>query len=208
MLSGLLVLVPFAVTLILVRWLFRLVTGLIRPMMGKLLSRMLAALGYHDLPGPFVGIMAMALSVLVLLTLIYLMGAIAQFVVGRRIIKLGEDLVLKIPLIGAVYAAAKQLVQAFTFSEKAALKSVVLVEFPRPGFKAVAFLTGTLQDGAGKTYCKVFIPTAPNPTTGFFQIVPVDQVRQTNMGIEDAFKMILSGGLIGPEVLEDRPLSK
>lgn len=207
LLSGILVLVPFVVTVLVVRWFFLLVTVLVRPIISRIIDRLIAVLGYQALPRFYVGAMAFVLSILVLVAVIYIMGAIAQFVIGRRLIRIGEGIVMKIPLVGAVYAATKQLVDALSFPQKAAVKSVVLVEFPRPGFRAIGFLTGRIQDSSGKVYCKVFIPTAPNPTTGFFQIVPITDVRQADMEIDDAFKMILSGGLIGPESLGDRPLS-
>lgn len=207
LLSGILVLVPFVVTVLVVRWFFLLVTVLVRPIISRIIDHLIAVLGYQALPRFYVGAMALALSILVLVVVIYIMGAIAQFVIGRRLIRIGEEIVIKIPLVGAVYAATKQLVTALSFPQKAAVKSVVLVEFPRPGFRAIGFLTGRIQDSSGKVYCKVFIPTAPNPTTGFFQIVPIKDVRQADMEIDDAFKMILSGGLIGPESLGDRPIS-
>jgi uncharacterized membrane protein len=84
---------------------------------------------------------------------------------------------------------------------RAAFKSVVIVEFPRPGFKAIGFLTGRIQGLEGETLYKVFIPTTPNPTTGYFEIIPPEEVTETNMTTEEAFKMIISGGMVAPEFL-------
>jgi uncharacterized membrane protein len=78
-------------------------------------------------------------------------------------------------------------------------KSVVLVEFPRAGMKAIGFLTGYISDPDGKKYCKVCIPTSPNPTTGFFEIVPVEEVVLTDISVEDGFKMLISAGVVAPE---------
>ncbi|MDH7598425.1 MAG: DUF502 domain-containing protein [Sedimentisphaerales bacterium] len=206
MISGLLVLVPFLVALAVVRWLLLFVTGFVRPIASWLVGLVLHGLGHQAVPRIYVSVLTALLSISVLAVLVYVIGAIAQFMVGRRLIHIGETMMMKIPIIGTVYSATKQVLGAVTLSEHEALKSVVIVEFPRPGFRSLAFLTGKIQDQQGNTYCKVFIPTAPNPTTGFFQMVPVSQVRQTDMTIEDAFKMILSGGLLGPEVLEHRPM--
>lgn len=204
MISGLLLLIPFFVTLVIIRWLFRLVAGFLRPMIIFVLTRLLNEAPLKAIPDLYISVIASVLSVVILVLLVYTIGAIAQFVLGRRMIHLGESLMLKIPLVGTVYSATRQVVQAMSLSDKTAFKSVVLVEFPRPGFKAVAFLTGRIQDRQGQTYCKVFIPTTPNPTTGFFEMVPEEEVTETALTVEDAFKMIISGGLIGPDVLETK----
>ena len=201
MISGLLLLIPFFVTVVVIRWLFYLFTGLLRPLIVVVLKGVLDPAVRESIPEVYVSVAATILSLVILVALVYTMGAIAQFVVGRRLIHVGEGLMVKIPLVGTVYSATKQVVQAMSLSDKAAFKSVVLVEFPRPGFKAVAFLTGRIQDTSGRTYCKVFIPTTPNPTTGFFEMVPPEEVTETSLTIEDAFKMIISGGLIGPDTL-------
>jgi uncharacterized membrane protein len=204
MISGLLLLMPFFVTLLVIKWLFGLVAGFLRPLIKVILTKLLDETLLQAIPDVYIGVAASLLSVIILVLLVYAIGATAQFVVGRRMIHSGEGLMLKIPLVGTVYSATKQVVQALSMSDKAAFKSVVLVEFPRPGFKAVAFLTGRINDSEGRTYCKVFIPTTPNPTTGFFEIVPVDGVMETGLSVEEAFKMIISGGLISPEVLDIR----
>jgi len=202
MLSGLLLLLPFYVTLLVIKWLFRLVAGLLTPVLVFVLRQLLGPAAREAIPQGYISAAATVLSVVVLVLLVYTIGAIAQFVVGRRMIHFGEGLMLKIPLAGTIYSATKQVVQAMSLPSKAAFKSVVLVEFPRPGFKAVAFLTGRIKDSQGRVYCKVFIPTTPNPTTGFFEIVPIEEVVETTLTIEEAFKMIISGGLISPEVLD------
>jgi uncharacterized membrane protein len=85
--------------------------------------------------------------------------------------------------------------------ESKSIKSVVMVEFPRPGFKSIGFLTGRIKTSDGKEFCKVLIPTTPNPTTGFFELVPSEEVAETNLTIEEAFKMIISGGIVSPDSL-------
>jgi uncharacterized membrane protein len=76
------------------------------------------------------------------------------------------------------------------------------VEFPRPGLKAVGFLTGYIEDSAGKKFCKVMIPTTPNPTTGFFELVPAEDIIETTLTVEEAFKMIISGGIVSPDLIK------
>ncbi len=132
---------------------------------------------------------------------LYLVGLVTAFVVGRRLLTLGESIILRIPLIKSVYSLSKQVVDVFATSKSNAFRSVVVVEFPRPGLKAIGFVTGMMKDVDGKELTKVFVPTAPNPTTGFLELVPTEQVQATDMKVEDAFTMLVSGGVISPECL-------
>jgi uncharacterized membrane protein len=200
MISGLLLLLPFYVTLVVIKWLFYLVAGMLTPVIAFVLRQLLGPAACVSVPQGCVSAAAAVLSVVAILLLVYTIGAIAQFVMGRRMIHIGEGLMLRIPLARTIYSATQQVVRALSLPGKAAFKSVVLVEFPGPGFKAVAFLTGRIQDSQGRAYCKVFIPTT-DPIRGFLEIVPVEEVVETTLTIEEAFKMTISGGLISPEVL-------
>lgn len=102
----------------------------------------------------------------------------------------------------SVYSAAKQVVDTLSPSRREAFKSVVWVEFPRPGFRALAFVTGSIRDEDGTECYKLFIPTAPNPTSGFFEIAPCGEVRESALSVEDGIKMIVSAGILAPETLE------
>ncbi|MEJ2723248.1 MAG: DUF502 domain-containing protein [Deltaproteobacteria bacterium] len=212
LLSGVLLFVPFGVALLVMRWLFRWLSGFLQPVVKKAISAPEVSALFKSVPETYVTIVVSVLSILILLFLLYLVGAIGQFVLGRRLIAAGERVLMWIPLVGAVYSATKQVTQAFSVPDRAAFESVVLLEFPRPGFMAVGFLTGHIQDRDGRKYCKVFIPTSPNPTTGFLEVVPAEAVRKTSMSIEEAFKMIISGGLVQADIFgsfqEGRPGTK
>ena len=203
--SGMLLLVPFGVTLLVMRWLFRWMAGFLHGPVASLVFGLTRHPAIKSVPPTFVSVVVSVLSIIILLVLLYLVGAIGHFVTGKRLISAGETLVLRIPLMRTIYAATKQVVRAISLPDRAAFKSVVLVEFPRPGFKAVGFLTGHIHDSAGRKFCKVFIPTTPNPTTGFFEIVPVEEVMVTSMSTEDAFKMVISGGILSPDVIAPAP---
>jgi uncharacterized membrane protein len=200
LLSGVLLFVPFGVALLVMRWLFRWLAGFLQPVVKKGISGPEVSALFKSVPEMYVTIGVSILSILILLFLLYLVGAIGQLVLGRRLISLGERVVMLIPLVRTVYSATKQVMEAVSVPDRAAFKSVVLLEFPRPGFLAVGFLTGHIQDRDGRKYCKLFIPTSPNPTTGFFEIVPVEAVRPTSISVEDAFKMIISGGLVSADI--------
>jgi len=91
--------------------------------------------------------------------------------------------------------------EALSQPQGAAFKSVVVVDFPSPGLKAIGFLTGHVDDAAGRRYAKVLIPTTPNPTTGFLQLIPVEGVLVTSLTVEEGFKMLISGGIVSREDL-------
>jgi uncharacterized membrane protein len=93
------------------------------------------------------------------------------------------------------------VVETFGTNNKSSYKSVVLVEFPRLGCKALGFLTGFISLSGNERFAKVFIPTAPNPTTGFFELVPADQIKGVDMSVEETFKTILPVGLVSPQQL-------
>jgi len=201
LLSGILLLMPFGVTLLVMRWLFQWVAGFIRPIITFIISKLSQVPVIEAVPDIYITVSVATLSIVVLLVLLYLVGVIGQFVIGKRLIKIGETLLMRIPLVRTIYTATKQVAQAVSLPERAAFKSVVLVEFPRAGFKAVGFLTGRIQGPSGEPLYKVYIPHAPILTTGFLEIIPADEVIETNLTIEDGFKMILSGGVVSPDVI-------
>lgn len=201
LLSGIFLLMPFGVTLLVMRWLFQWVAGLLRPMIEYVDKKLSNYPLTEPIPNIYISVCVSVLTIIVLLFLLYLVGVIGQVVVGKRLIKAGETLLLRIPLVRIVYTATKQVIQAISLPDRSALKSVVLLEFPRPGFRVIGFFTGYIKDASGKKFCKVFIPTTPNPTTGFFEIVPVEEMVETTFTIEEAFKMIISGGIVSPDVL-------
>lgn len=198
LISGVFIAIPFAISILIFQWLFLFMTGFLRPLMNYVLPKV-ANFFSANVPEEYMRIAVIALSITLLIALLYFIGTVGQNVLGKRLIILSEKLFLKIPIIGMIYSSSKQVVKAISLPDSAVFKSVVLVDFPRPGLKAVGFLTGYITDNNGKKYCKVFIPTTPNPTTGFFELVPVEEVAQTNISIEDGFKMIISGGVVAPE---------
>ncbi len=205
LLSGIFVIVPFAVTIVIIFWLFNTLKGFLEPIVNKVLAFLLKIHLMQQLPEHYVKYAISLATILCLLFIIYLIGAIAKFVAGRKLLGLGETLVMRIPLASTIYSATKQVTTALSLPDNTAFKSVVMVEFPRKGMYSLGFLTGSIPDiftpDASKKYCKVFIPTSPNPTTGFFIMLPAGDVLLTKMTVEEAFKMIISGGIVAPETL-------
>jgi len=201
MVSGMLVLVPVGVTLLVMRWLFTWVTSLLRPAVKYATSGLERLRWIQALPDAYVNIYVHVLAILLLFALLYLIGVLGQHIVGRRLIRAWEGIWLKIPLVRTIYGATRQVVDALSLPEGTAFKSVVVVDFPSPGLKAVGFLTGYMLDDAGHRFAKVLIPTTPNPTTGFLELVPAEAVVITDLAIEEGFKMIMSCGIVSPENL-------
>jgi uncharacterized membrane protein len=185
LLSGLLVLVPLGVTILILRLAFNLMSVFLSPGLE---------LVFRNWPPAAIQVISVALFI----TLIYLIGVITAHVVGRRMVHLGESALLRVPLVKSIYGATKQVVDTLSRSQKASFREVVLIEFPRPGMKAVGFVTAYTSGPDGREDCIVFVPTVPNPTTGFMFIVPSSEVERTRIPIEEGFRWIVSVGVIPP----------
>jgi uncharacterized membrane protein len=138
----------------------------------------------------------------VLLTLfsLYLLGLLTTNVIGRRFVRLFERLFEGLPLVKTVYGSTNRIILTLAGgSESMHFQKVVLVEFPRPGMKCIAFLTSMIEDtDAGRKMATVFISTTPNPTTGYMQILPLNEVSETGWTVEEAVKVLMSGGILSP----------
>jgi uncharacterized membrane protein len=186
MASGLVVLIPLVITIAIIRFLFNFTSGILLPFIDPALASWPAWA-------------RAALSLGILLGTIYLLGAMATHVVGRRILAMGEQLVLKLPVVKAIYSAAKQIVGTFQGKGSEAFKSVVFVDFPHPGMRAIGFVTSRIQRADGSTWNLVFVPTTPNPTTGFLQLVPAERLTPAGISIEEGVKLVMSLGSLTPD---------
>jgi uncharacterized membrane protein len=139
------------------------------------------------------------IAVLVALLALYSIGAIASRVIGQRVIDLFEMIITRIPIVQTIYTASKKLVDVLRQKPDEAQR-VVLIGFPYEGLKTLAFVMRVYPDAkTGEELATVFVPTAPNPTTGYLEIVPVAQLIPTDIPIDQAMAMILSGGAISPD---------
>ncbi len=134
---------------------------------------------------------------------ILLIGLMARNIVGRWLLEFGEGTLLRIPLAGSVYKTLKQLLETFLQGNATRFRRVVLIEYPREGLYALGFVTGVLGSSLAadfdQTMLSVFIPTAPNPTTGWYAVVPESSVRDIDLSVEDAFRTIISAGIVSPD---------
>ena len=189
--TGLLVILPIFITVYVILFLIRGMDAILKFIPAKYLPD--TYLPFH-IPG---------LGLIFVVILVFAVGLLARNIVGRKIVHLGENIVERIPLVRILYAGVKQLLETIFLQKTDAFKRVALVEYPRRGTYVIGFITGEskgeVQDKTDKNMINVFIPTTPNPTSGFYMLVPDDELVVLNMSVEDAFKLIISGGIVSPE---------
>lgn len=202
--AGVLIVMPLAVTFILIRYIY----GLFLSVGVWLVYWVLRAVyvvfkldGQPRLIDPANAefeekTVAVVLTVLVL----YLLGWLGTNVVGRRFIGFFEHLLQRIPLVATVYSAIKRMVDALSGSNKTAgAQKAVLIDFPHENMKAVALMTNVVTDRVtGEQYATVFVPTTPNPTSGYMELVPIERITYTDWSMEEALSTILSAGAGAP----------
>ena len=188
-LTGLLVTAPVLLT-VYITWLF---VDIIDGWVTQLLPAQFKETLYSSIPG--VGLIIGAIAITVI-------GAIAAGFFGRWLIKVGEGLLNRMPFVGTIYGASKQILETVLASQSDAFRDVVLVEYPRKDLWVIGFVTGGTK-GEVSTAIKdetvnVFVPTTPNPTSGFLLFCPKNELKYLDMSVEEAVKLVVSGGIVTP----------
>ena len=196
--AGLAVTLPAIISVAAVMWVFKTVSNLT----DLLLFYLPKTITHEDNGrGPMFWYWSLAALVLAVV-LISVIGVLARYYFGKRLIEWTDNLIMRVPLLNRVYGAIKQVNEAFT-GNKNSFKTVVLVEFPREGMHSIGFITndqrGEVQQKTKEKVVCVFIPTTPNPTSGFLVLVPEDKVTKLDMNVADGIKYIVSLGSIAPE---------
>lgn len=184
--TGIVVIAPVGVTAYVLWWIFA--------NLDRILGRLFNVIGLR-IPG---------LGLVVLLAIVIAVGWAAQQAVGREFIALGRDWLKKFPLTRTIYSAASQIVEQIVGEDRKFFKACVLVEYPRPGCWAIGFLTaeaaGEITAAVQADSVSVFLPTTPNPTSGYIVFLPRTQVRRLAMTVEEGFKLVVSAGAVTPEL--------
>jgi len=188
---GFLVALPLVVTLFFARFMFQLMDRWFRPISRQLFER--------EIPG--LGLLLVILAMLVL-------GIVSANMIGGRLLGLFERLLARVPLLSPIYQGARQITEAIQIRETAEFRKVVLVEFPKSNLRSIGFVTREI--GHPTRLCSapcymIFIPTTPNPTTGFLVATPKEEVEVLDITVEEGVKMLISGGLLIPSVLLAEP---
>ena len=204
-LTGLLTLLPIWLVWIVFKFVLTLLSQISAPLVGPLSARLAAAfpgmLGWLDDPWT-----QAAIAVVATLAVIVAVGALARRVVGQRLLAWFEALIARIPLIKTVYGSARQLLDLLQ-KKPDGTQRVVLIDFPHREMKCVGFVTRVMREqGTGRELAAVYVPTTPNPTSGYLEVVPVDRLTPTDWTVDEAMSFIISGGAVSPETIPfERP---
>jgi len=191
-LTGLVVVVPVVLTIYLTWAFVAFVDAQILPLLPAM----------YD-PRTYVNLDLPGLGVVVFLLFTTMVGYFAKKVFGKQLIRLGEDMVDRMPVVRSIYNAVKQIVETVLSQSKSSFRQACLIEYPRRGLWAIAFVstdtTGEIPERAGGAMVSVFLPTTPNPTSGFLLFVPRDDIVMLDMTVEEAAKLVISAGLVTPK---------
>ena len=196
-LTGLIVLTPVLVTIWVVRLVLQTVTGAVTPTIQAFIRALHIEQTWVQFIAPLIGLILSAL-------VIYFLGTLAGNVLGRQLIAMLERLLMQIPVVRGIYSATRQFLQTFSGDKTKAFSKVVLFQYPREGLWTMGLLTGEtrgeVQNETPEDVVSVFVPTTPNPTSGWLIFVPINDLQELTMSVDDAFKMIISGGILTPEM--------
>ncbi len=189
--SGLLVTTPILITFYVIWWLVTSTDQWVQKFLPS---------GFFKIPAlPFIipgfGLLIVTLSLLA-------MGALTKGVLGKFFLKKGEEILDKLPVARSIYTGTKQMMEAFIGDGKQSFREVALIEYPRKGIWSLCFVTGNthgeVQLKTSDQVINVFLPTTPNPTSGYLLFIPKDEVHILEMSVEDGIKMIVSAGIVTP----------
>ena len=194
-LVGLILVTPLVATALVVNWLFTFITNRILILLPKHLRE-----GDHELLWRFV-------SLLIVIALMFLIGVLARNILGRRLYKFGDRIVSSIPIINRVYTAIRQIIASLFQQRKTLFQDAVAVEYPRPGVYSIGFITSVVprehsvlcaSAKPDEECVTVFIPTAPNPTSGWICVIPRSATKKLHMTTGEAMQFVVSGGAVYP----------
>ena len=188
-------LLPIAVTLVVVRWLLTQVGGSFRDYFFFYVPT-------KWLDNPSLSILWDLAATLIVVVLITLLGFFSKWVLGRYFGGVAERFISNIPGVSAIYSTVKQIVTTFSSSKRSVFQKVVIIQFPRKGVYAIGFVTndaqGEIQAKTAENILTIFVPTTPNPTSGYLALVPKAEVIELDMSIGDGMKLVISGGAVTP----------
>ena len=183
--AGILVTLPIGITVLILKFLFDLLDGILRDLLGLL-------------PGPEIPGIGLA----VLIIFVYIVGVVAAHVLGRRLIAFGHRVLEVIPLVKNIYGTTRSAVEFLSSTNESRYSGVVLIDWPRPGIQSIGLVTSRMVDTDGKEVLAVYIPTTPIPSSGFLVMVAAKDVTHTDMSVDDAMKVVISGGILAGRVFQ------
>jgi len=192
--TGLLVILPIFITAYVIWHLIKAMDAVLKFIPAKYL------------PETYTNIYIPGVGLILVVILIFIVGILTRNIAGRTVLQFWDNLVDRIPLARILYSSVKQLLQAFFFQNSDSFQRVALIEYPRRGIYVLGFITGEsrgeIQVKTNKKMINVFVPTTPNPTSGFYVLVPEEDLILLDMSVEDAFKLLISGGIVSPNEMK------
>lgn len=195
-LAGLIVTVPFGLTVFILFKLGKWIVALLSAAPAKVLIRPLS-----QLPPSVFQLSTFGIGLVGTIIIVLFVGSVARFYTGRKLLGIGESIIARIPLARTIYTASKQVIESiFLATGFKGVKRVVMFEYPRKGIYSIGFVTGTVKENAGRNISgrnlvSIFVPTTPNPTSGYYIMLPEEDIKELPISTEDAFRIIISGGL-------------
>jgi uncharacterized membrane protein len=197
LITGLLIWIPLGITILVIK------------LLVDLLDKTLLLLPHALRPEALIGFDIPGLGIILSTLFVFISGFIITNFTGKRLISWGEEQLERIPLVRSIYSALKQVTETILTSDKNSFRQVVLVEYPRKGIWTIGFQTSNSPDEfnqlTGNKLLTIFVPTTPNPTSGYILMMPEEDVKLLNMDVEDALKMVMSLGVVTPNHINSLP---
>ena len=194
--TGLMSVIPIALTYWIIKNLFLFFSKPGKGIITFLFSR-------QDLNTAYLIYLEYLLGFILTITFLYALGLLVSNVLGKRIYKVFESLLNKIPIVSKVYQSIKQITSTLSMPQSKAFQKVVLIEYPRKGLWTICMVTGETKSG-NKSFYNIFVPTTPNPTSGYLLFVKQSDTKPINLTVEEGLKIIISGGMISPENIDTK----
>jgi len=199
--TGIIVLAPLGVTFVVIKFLLEKI--------GQPASTLFFSPWRNLLERQWIESVASVMSIFIVIALITLFGWLSKFFLGKSFLRFIESFIQNIPFINTIYNTVKQIVETIGKNKQAMFQKAVLVRFPSDGMYSVGFLTnrsvGETQEKTKENVCNIFVPTTPNPTSGFLIMVPEEKLIILDMSVGDAIKLIISGGTVSPHSIQKLP---
>ncbi len=200
--TGLLTFIPLWVTWVVFKFVLGMLAGIGAPLVSALLATSSSPKAAAALNSAWI---TSILALLLTLAVLYLLGWLANRMIGKRLLDGFDALLARIPLVQTIYGGTKKLM-AVLQQKPSGVQRVVLIDFPRKGMKVVGFVTRVMvEEGTGREMAAVYIPTTPNPTGGYLEVVSVDELTPTDWTMDQAMAFIISGGAVAPDTLPASP---
>jgi uncharacterized membrane protein len=204
LLTGLLTVIPLWVTWVVFKFVLGMLAGIGAPLVSALLSTLSTSSPQAEAARNS-AVILFVLALLLTLAVLYGIGWLANRVIGQRLIDGFDAVLARIPLVQTIYGGTKKLM-AVLQQKPSGVQRVVLIDFPRKGMKVVGFVTRVMtEEGTGREMAAVYIPTTPNPTGGYLEVVAVDELTPTDWTMDQAMAFIISGGAVAPDTLPAPP---